>query len=125
MVRPDLRVTLGYEAGVTIECKRLSLSGGLAKKYVTDGMDRFVSGAYSRRETKAAMVGYVRGEKCDELVAAINVAVEAHHRMGPSHHLHKVQPLPCVPNYESHHDRTCYPRIAINDYLVDVAPVGP
>jgi hypothetical protein len=122
MVRPDLRVRLGYEAGMTIECKRLSLSGGLARKYVSEGMDRFVSGAYSKQETKGAMVGYVQGEKCDELVAAVNVVVEAHHRMGPSHRLHEVQPLPLIPKYESLHDRTAYPRITINHYLIDVAP---
>lgn len=126
MRRPDLRVTVGYEAGITIECKRLSLSGGYPKKYVADGMDRFVSGEYSKRETKAAMVGYTQGAECDELVAAINVAVEAHHRMGASHRLYPVEPLPFIPDmYESLHDRTRHPRIVVSHYLIDVPPATP
>jgi hypothetical protein len=84
-------------------------------------MDRFISGAYSKQETKAAMIGYVQGATCDEVLVAVNVAVQVHPRMGVGHRLYSVNPLPFIPNkYESRHNRTPHPRINISHYWVDL-----
>jgi hypothetical protein len=120
MNRPDLRVTIGDEAGITIECKRLALSGGYPKKYVDEGMDRFVAGTYSKDETKAAMIGYMQGGDCDELVAAINVAVRCTSPYGcepsiapsgaPSFHPRQVRVVSCPISVSFHRTQALYAR---------------
>lgn len=125
MSRPDMRVTIGYQTGITIECKRLSLSNGLPKKYVGEGMDRFVSGVYSKDESKAAMVGYVQGAKCNELLDAVNTEVDAHPRMGASHRLNPAKPLSFINHkWESSHERGLYPHIVISHYWVTLSVAG-
>ena len=79
--RPDLRFEVG-QAGRTIECKRIAATGPWARRYVDDGLARFVTGTYGHAEATGFMIGYVLGGQFPSLVNRINYYIQRHADMG-------------------------------------------
>lgn len=117
--RPDLRVSVGRYSGRSIECKRLSLRNGHPRRYVNDGMDRFVSGGYGNGEAIGFLAGFIQRDEPNAIVTEVNTVVTTHPRMGPADQL---EPVPtrgggCQP-YESHHSGSIGPPL-LRHYLID------
>jgi hypothetical protein len=119
--RPDLRLSIGRDAGITLECKRLSLGEGHPRNYVYEGMNRFVSGNYSASETRGGMVGYVQADAPAEILLAVNVAVAGHPSMGAGHELQPDASIAAVTDrYKSSHDRASLSGIELTHYWLDM-----
>ena len=88
--RPDLRIEVG-QVGRAIECKRLAATGGWTRKYVHDGLARFVVGDYGHLEAVGYMVGYIQTGARPTVVAGINKHIAAHPSMGVSHELKPIR----------------------------------
>ena len=64
---------LDHDPHAVIECKRIAGSDrALCRLYVTEGIDRFVSGKYGHRHAFAFMCGYLQREDADSAVEGIN-----------------------------------------------------
>ena len=63
---------------LSIECKRLESDNSWYKKYVMDGMQRFIRGKYGAASRIGAMVGYVVEITLDEIPGRINTQIEEH-----------------------------------------------
>jgi hypothetical protein len=62
-----------------IECKRLSgKNKGLDKKYVTDGLMRFITGKYSQGHQWGMMVGYVTDGLCERAIQFVQERIDEH-----------------------------------------------
>jgi hypothetical protein len=119
--RPDIRIFVGTSAGVTVECKRLSLSNQHPVRYVGEGMNRFVSGSYSSSEERGRMVGYVEADRPHQIVAAVNASVCSHPAMGPDHVLDVALPAgSSLHRYRSSHKRAPLPDISLIHHWIDV-----
>ncbi len=64
----------GYEdAYVAVECKRVGAGlSQLNKRYVTEGVARFVSGQYAARHPQAFMMGYVLALPVEKPIESID-----------------------------------------------------
>lgn len=79
--RPDLRIKVD-DVGRTIECKRIAATGSWARKYVHEGLARFVTGSYGHAETTGFMIGYALSSHLPNLVNRINTCIQGHSNMG-------------------------------------------
>lgn len=77
-LRPDFRVRIGRTAARLVECKRLRTGGAWSRKYVHEGMWRFISGAYASADGRGLMVGFVQSGDVAALLASINRVVLNH-----------------------------------------------
>lgn len=121
MTRPDMRLTVGRASWI-IECKRLKLSDNLPRRYVEEGMMRFVDGRYGGSALAGAMLGYVVADEPAEIVGAINLAVVAAPQMGEAHQLipDGAGLGPLLDSYRSNHDRVDLPPFQLLHLLADV-----
>ena len=71
---PDIfEACLDHDPHAIIECKRIAGSDrALCRLYVTEGIDRFVSGKYSRRHAVAFMCGYLQSDDVELAVDGVN-----------------------------------------------------
>lgn len=71
---PDIfEACLDHDPHAIIECKRVAGSDtDLCRLYVTEGVDRFVSGKYSGGHAIAFMCGYLQSDNVDVAVDGIN-----------------------------------------------------
>lgn len=121
MTRPDLRVQIARVAGRSIECKRLAITGGLPRRYVDEGMIRFVSGNYGTTESKGLMVGYVQAGDPAAVARSINSRVAAHPAMGAPHQLAAVPSVfGLLSRHRSSHIRSGISPIVLDHYHVDL-----
>ena len=119
MRRPDLEVTLGRSI-ILIECKRLSKPSGHPRKYVYEGLDRFVSGGYAAVPF-GVMVGYLQGSDSVAIYEAINKAIDSHPKMDPTHRLVQLAPMPTISwRYQSVHTRPSHPDVRIKHLHLDM-----
>lgn len=122
MTRPDIRVRIGQEGDLIVECKRLSSSQSHPRKYVREGMMRFIQGEYGRGRTFGAMVGYILADKPDDVFTAINKQVEKHPDLTAADRLNPVPPSTNIPHrYSSTHKRTDQGPIRLTHYHFDLA----
>ena len=84
--RPDLRILVG-KIGISIECKRLGTHPSQPRKYVNEGISRFVTGDYAGPSGFGIMVGYVQQGNRTSHLHAINATIDSHSAMGPTHRL--------------------------------------
>jgi hypothetical protein len=119
--RPDLRIEIGAlgEIGRSFECKRLAPTGGWPRKYVYEGLARFVLGSYGRGEPVGYMVGYVQAGTFDQLLAAINMQILGHPEMGDPDQLTMLQEDGMSSWSRSFHMRSPAP-IQVDHLMVDV-----
>lgn len=76
--KPDMTLTCGHRCTIKIEAKRLMAGQGLPKKYVQEGMRRFIDGKYSSTSGKPGyMLGFVVHDDTDKVVTAINDVIQA------------------------------------------------
>ncbi len=121
MRRPDLRISIGQVSARSVECKRLALADSLPKRYVDEGMYRFVSGSYGADEDRATMIGYVQANEPTDVIVAVNNEVDAHGGMGSAHRLHfQDSPNSILHRYESNHARGHLTTLRLWHYLVDM-----
>jgi hypothetical protein len=121
MRRPDLRISCGQASARSIECKRLALADSLPKRYVDEGIYRFVSAFYGADEDRGAMIGYVQANEPADVIVAVNSAVEAHGDMGATHRLHfHDSPSSILHRYGSNHSRNHRSELRLRHYLVDI-----
>ncbi len=80
--RPDLRIEV-REEGRSIECKRIALGSPWPRRYVHDGVVRFVTGNYAHAESSGFMIGYAAEDPLPDLVDSINGYITKHSDMGP------------------------------------------
>lgn len=119
--RPDLKVAIGRAAHLTIECKRLSLSNNHPRRYVTQGIDRFVSGEYASTQERGAMVGYLQADDPGSIIPKVNSVIIEHPSMGSSHQLKEAKALTHINLvYGSEHQRIEKPIIQLKHYLIDL-----
>ncbi len=103
---------LAENAYYTIECKRLA-PGDLAKKYVNEGLIRFVSGKYAGATPAAAMIGYAITHAPEVLLDQVNEHVQQHPELTDSDLLVPTAPIHALTTvYESRHQRHA-PHVAI------------
>ena len=71
---PDIfEACLDHDPHAIIECKRIAGSDrDLCRLYVTEGIDRFVSGKYSHRHAIAFMCGYLQSDDVELAVDGVN-----------------------------------------------------
>lgn len=102
--KPDMTITCGHRCTIKIEAKRL-VSARLPKKYVQEGMRRFIDGKYSSTPGKPGyMLGFVVGGETERIVRAINKAINAEPDLGTSQQLGSgTVPQPRFARYESVH----------------------
>ena len=63
-------------ADFTVECKRLNTpTGDKSKKYVDDGMMRFVDERYGRDRNQGAMLGYVEDGNCQSALKKVRTQI--------------------------------------------------
>src|SRR5262249_52999761 len=125
--RPDLRIEIGAigQIGRSLECKRLAPTGGWCRKYVYEGLARFVLGSYGRGEPVGYMVGYVQAGTFDHLLTAINQQILDHPEMGDSDQLKLLQEDGTSSWSRSFHMRSPDP-IQVDHLMVDVTlPIVP
>jgi len=104
-VKPDMTVTCGHRCTIKIEAKRLMTGKGLPKKYVQEGMRRFIDGKYSSTAGKPGyMLGFVVRGDTDKVAIAINKAIEAESDLGANDQLGALT-VPCdrFTRFESAH----------------------
>lgn len=88
---------------LSIECKRLGLKQ-LPRRYVLEGIVKYVDGRYGEKARYGLMVGYVLDGAPKEMVCKINAHVERH--MDSRHCLTRSDPVREFETvYISHHDR--------------------
>lgn len=118
--RPDMHVSIGHRANRSVECKLLSDSGPLARKYVREGMHRFVSGAYGKDDTSGRMIGFVikghAGDCVERLNNQVDDFLDESHRLSPH-----VETLGTAA-YRSSHDRAPLGRLDLTHFHI-VVPV--
>ena len=123
--------TIAEEVFLSIECKRLA-RGTLAKRYVDQGMLRFITGHYAPDAAAGGMVGYVVAGTPGQVRDDVNVWIGSDARLGPAHMLEEsaaIGPLSTV--YRSQHDRRPqFSPIQLTHLLFDMRslptlPLGP
>ena len=121
--RPDLRFEVG-PGGHTIECKRIAATGPWARRYVHDGLTRFVTGSYGHAETTGFMIGYATQGHLPYLVSHINGYIRRHSNMGSGQEITtKHHSPPTLVGVSRHSRRNSQPKpshIDISHLLVDL-----
>ena len=127
--RPDMRIEAGT-AGRTIECKRIAATGSWPRRYVHDGLARFVTGSYGHDETTGFMIGYVtdgrlpRLPHLSHLVSRINHYIRGHSNMGSGQQITATHYSPPTLVGVSRHSRSnSQPRLSqidISHLLIDL-----
>jgi hypothetical protein len=104
-VKPDMILTCGHRCIIRIEAKRLMPGQGLPKKYVKEGMRRFIDGKYSSTSGKPGyMLGFVVHGEMEKVVLAINEAIATEPDLGTSDQLGTATvPQPRFTRFESMH----------------------
>jgi hypothetical protein len=102
--RPDLRLEIGM-VGRAVECKRLAPVSPWPRRYVYEGLARFVVDNYGHDESVGYMVGYVQAGTFAEVLAKVNKQVSDHPRMGVAQTLGLLRD-----NETSSWNRSCHPR---------------
>lgn len=115
--RPDMHVSIGDRTNRAIECKLLSDTGPLARAYVREGMNRFVSGVYGTTDRRGRMIGFVVQGEHHDCVKRVNHQVvdfldEGHQLSGPPATSNDVT------RYESTHARVGLEEIGLTHFLV-------
>ena len=88
---------------LSIECKRLGVKQ-LPRRYVVEGIVKFVDGRYGEKARYGVMLGYVLEGASDEIVGKINVHVES--RLNSRHSLTRTDPVRELETvYASCHER--------------------
>lgn len=118
--RPDLRIEIG-EVGRAFECKRLYPTGDWCRKYVYDGLARFIFGGYGYGEPVGYMVGYVQAGTFAELLTGINGQILSHPKMGTDDELVLLQDDQASSWSRSHHQRASESPIQVDHLMVDVS----
>ena len=93
--RLDLTVAWGFlddNAYLSVECKRIA-PGALARRYVADGIGKFVRGYYGAKADVGGMVGYLIESTSSEAALSINSNVKSHALMGSGHSLAPAPPV--------------------------------
>ena len=82
--RIDLRLVHGHRERVyfALECKRLNVvakrrRSSLARKYVEEGMTRFITGQYAGGLDKGGMLAYVMDGKTADAIASVKQAIDS------------------------------------------------
>lgn len=115
--RPDLKVRIG-EASRHIECKLLESTGPLPRKYVREGMMRFIGGRYGADDPTGRMVGYIAASPIADSASAVNDRINKVASLSPADHLQAAdQPHPRVHRFRSSHARVGSPAIGLTHYL--------
>ncbi len=115
--RPDMRIEAGT-AGRTIECKRIAATGSWPRRYVHDGLARFVTGSYGHDETTGFMIGYVtdgrlpRLPHLSHLVSRINHYIRRHSNMGSGQQITATHHSPPTLVGVSRHSRSSQPNLS-------------
>ncbi|MBL7260750.1 hypothetical protein [Paractinoplanes lichenicola] len=114
--RPDINVSLGQDIVVHVEAKRLKSGDGLPKKYVTQGMRRFVDGRYDTRPCNlGGMLGYIMDGDSAKAIAQINQTISDEADFGPNAALRaQGSPLPFIGEYVSDHGSFSLIHLAID-----------
>ncbi len=109
---------------LSIECKRLRLRQ-LPRRYVVDGIVKFVDGRYGEKARYGVMLGYVFEGTSDEIVGKINVHVKR--RLDSSHSLTRTDPVRELETvYVSCHDREeSLPPICLTHLLFCMQNIPP
>lgn len=103
--RPDLRIEVGAE-GRSVECKRIALGSRWPRKYVHDGVARFVTGNYGHAESSGFMIGYASEDPLPDLVDSINGYITTHPDMGPQQTVRERHHSPPLLLGDSRHARS-------------------
>jgi hypothetical protein len=82
--RIDIRFIHGFDESVyfAFECKRLNVASrsgcaSLARKYVVEGMWRFVTSKYAAGLTQGGMIGFVMDGNVNDALAKVDVEVRS------------------------------------------------
>jgi hypothetical protein len=118
--RPDIRIEIG-ETGRTIECKRLGPKDGWPRKYVYEGLARFVGGNYAHDEAVGYMVGYVQSGTVPGVLRQINQQITNHPNMGMAHQLNLLRDNGISSWCRSSHPRESRQAVRIDHLLADVS----
>ena len=102
-----------------VECKRIAGNdAGLCRKYVVEGMDRFIDGKYGARHRAGFMVGYVQAGTAAESVDRVNTYLTKNTRVKDC-----LSDLPQPEAWESNHLRASpMPEIHLRHAFLKTAP---
>ena len=102
-----------HDPHAVIECKRIAANKrALLQAYVSDGIDRFVSGKYSSNHLIGFMIGYVIAGTATAAVAGVNDILAQSGRQREA--LKPIAPT----DWESSHDRTSSRPITLKHCMV-------
>jgi hypothetical protein len=101
---PDLTLVFGLMT-FTIEAKRLALGEGLPRKYVREGMRRFIDKKYKSSPGRAGfMFGFVVRDNVHDIIGSINAAIIAEKDLNAADQLDSItDPLSKFCRCESKH----------------------
>ena len=116
---------LNDDAYLSIECKRLA-PDDLARRYVVEGLSKFVQGYYGEKAQVGAMVGYIISGDPRVVFNRVNVHIEKNSAMGPHHKLKPVDPIRWLNSvFSSSHLRAKpFPIIRLTHLFFDMKDVG-
>lgn len=102
--RPDLSAVFG-PVTIRIEAKKLALGDGLPRKYVREGMKRFISGKYTSSPGRSGfMLGYVVHDETKAIITKINEVIVAEDDLSEADELKSMtEPIPILCRCESNH----------------------
>lgn len=115
--RPDMTIRFG-SAALRVEAKRLMLIDQLPRKYVREGMFRFLDGRYSSTPPHpGVMVGYILRDPPPAVVAAVNTVISTESGLGAQHLL---GPATVTAGPLSRHRSSHAPGPEIVHFLLDI-----
>lgn len=114
------------DAYLSIECKRLT-PGDLCRRYVVEGIARFVRGYYGAKSNTGAMVGYVVSGTAAAVLDRVNAQVRRASSMGPREILTASDPIEWLSTvYTSNHPRPSTARtIRLTHLFFEMSEIGP
>ena len=114
------------DAYLSIECKRLA-PDDLARRYVVEGIDRFVQGHYGAKARTGAMIGYIISGTPTAVLDRVNVLIEKNSGMGSGHTLIPVDPIRWLNTvFASNHSRSQpFPTIRLTHLFFDMNDIEP
>ena len=116
---------LSDDAYLSIECKRLA-PDDLARRYVVDGIAKFVRGYYGAKAQTGAMVGYVIRGTSSAVLKRVNAQVERAPAMDSRHTLSLADPIGWLNTvFASNHPRSSpLQAIGITHLFFDMDGIG-
>lgn len=115
--RPDLKVRVG-DASRHIECKLVESKGSLPRKYVREGVMRFVTGRYGAEDPTGRMIGYITTSDIDAVASAVNDRIDKVASLSVADHLQATDsPHERVHRFTSTHARAGRPSVGLTHYL--------